>query len=282
MAPARRRAFTLVELLVVIGIIAILMAILLPALNKARIQAQTVACKSNLRQIHQGLLLYANDHNGWIMPPRETFPWVNQAGYPGYMAYVSWNQFLAKYPNYDNANAGYVARRAYLSFKIYDCPANGENFAKPSSTWIDPAAGSYGLNGWMGGDAGNIVNGRFTGGNWSSAVFNAAGQWVYYYRLTKTFQPTLMYLAGDSGYYYNGNYIAGDGLQITVWSGIVIPNLRHGGKSNILFHDGHVEDLGPKELVTGNDAANVNWNNLPWFNRRQYAGKPQYLKDLMP
>jgi prepilin-type N-terminal cleavage/methylation domain-containing protein/prepilin-type processing-associated H-X9-DG protein len=63
------RGFSLIELLVVIGIIALLIALLLPALRRARQQANTIACRSNLHQIGQLLMIYANNNNGWIYPP---------------------------------------------------------------------------------------------------------------------------------------------------------------------------------------------------------------------
>ncbi len=65
--PRLRHAFTLVELLVVVAVIALLMGLLLPALSKARFAAKTMVCLSNMRNMELAQLVYANDHDGQLV-----------------------------------------------------------------------------------------------------------------------------------------------------------------------------------------------------------------------
>ena len=75
----KRRAFTLVELLVVIGIIALLIGFLMPALTRAREQSKATVCLSNMRQIGSGLMMYVQDYD-------ETFPYCQFHGIDALLA----------------------------------------------------------------------------------------------------------------------------------------------------------------------------------------------------
>lgn len=123
-----RRGFTLVELLVVIGIIALLISILLPALSSARRAGATVKCLSHLREIGSAFLYYASENKGFIPPVRQDYPEVN--GIPQNVQNLYWTDFLIKYTsksarmNYEaaggqQANDFEAARKKSV---IWGCP----------------------------------------------------------------------------------------------------------------------------------------------------------------
>lgn len=109
-----RRGFTLVELLVVIGIISVLIAILMPALSNARIAAVRVQCMNNHRQLVMGLIQYASD-NGGLVPPcfiQETpvayVPWFSTSSlgaYIGNTAGKNFNGDMSGDDSYGNNNS---------------------------------------------------------------------------------------------------------------------------------------------------------------------------------
>jgi prepilin-type N-terminal cleavage/methylation domain-containing protein len=131
--PYPRRAFTLVELLVVIGIIAVLIAILLPSLQAAREQAKSVQCLSNLRACGQILYIYANQNKGMFPPMALQSPESIVQG--GNIAAPDTNaSIVLKYPDAKDAlarivNPGSNPIATDVNFsagglKIFYCPSN--------------------------------------------------------------------------------------------------------------------------------------------------------------
>lgn len=125
-----RRAFSLVELLVVIGILAVLIALLLPTLHNSRRSALDIQCASNIRQLCVGLLSYANDWKGKF-PPNKGF---NDTSPP------RWNNWM------DDERAGGLIR----SGRFYD-PGPGYR-GRVGGVWVcpedDDAGRSYAMNIW--------------------------------------------------------------------------------------------------------------------------------------
>jgi prepilin-type N-terminal cleavage/methylation domain-containing protein/prepilin-type processing-associated H-X9-DG protein len=130
--PRSRVGFTLVELLVVIGIIALLISILLPALNKARESANQTKCMSNLRTIGQGLALYCAENKG-VLPAAYMYEFVNgQQPNAAVAGYVHWSSYLYG----DRSKRGTLA--AYQSAQGWDafvCPSFNNGGLAPTNTF---------------------------------------------------------------------------------------------------------------------------------------------------
>jgi prepilin-type N-terminal cleavage/methylation domain-containing protein len=131
------RAFTLVELLVVIGIIALLISILIPALSRARDQANRAKCMAHLKQLTSAWMMYANDNKGRLVRS-ETYPANPAAKDPGGWVWDG--------PGYDPIKNGTLFK--YLNLvEVYQCP---------SETVQDRTSGnlrerSYSINGYCNG-----------------------------------------------------------------------------------------------------------------------------------
>jgi prepilin-type N-terminal cleavage/methylation domain-containing protein/prepilin-type processing-associated H-X9-DG protein len=146
-APRRHpKAFTLVELLVVIGIIAVLIAILLPAMSTARRQANTVKCLSNMRQVGQAFMFYARDFKGCFPVVRQDFPDdgainngppINAATTAANVTNTYWTDYLLPY----------VTKAGKSNFQLSTGYAGDRQFeqTKASVFWACPQ-----WDGWIG------------------------------------------------------------------------------------------------------------------------------------
>lgn len=225
--------FTLVELLVVIGVIALLVSMLLPALRKAKLSAQTVACASNLRQIGIAAKMYAGDWKDVLVPLDHALRPPPFPTSPG----TFWPWDLTKYfklPEVDHTNVNSILRLTEGNVRLFHCPTQKDEF-------IFQAAGiRYGMN---------IFN---------CTLVQNHRTYVNVYKWTKMPRKSdLIYIADSMdvsgkredprlnyGFWYYDSTVPGPAYAIyaRAWGmafDVPISN-RHSGGSNILFFDNSV------------------------------------------
>jgi prepilin-type N-terminal cleavage/methylation domain-containing protein/prepilin-type processing-associated H-X9-DG protein len=225
----RPSAFTLIELLVVIAIIAILAAILFPVFAQAREQARKITCTSNLKQLTNAWLMYAQDYD-------ET--WVTTGkGYPP-------NSTTCSDDSNDANDANYLIQPYVKNFNIFYCPDRTAIQIPNACGTLDPTCRliGYGMNyGPFHNRAGYglfHISTKLTKGNyWEGCRHYFPGR-----TLAEFVSPAEMVAeldTNDDAQYTNSPY---DQCQNDTGNPVTCyPEIRHGGRYQVSFTDGHAK-----------------------------------------